>query len=136
MSEQPPSGDSGLGALLRRAFFINTRTQAAGKANRRLYRGILEFLRNLIVVTFLYVLARKSGSWLLWGLWGFGGFALYGSVVSYWDTVAFNANIIERRWLRIVIEFAIFLLFFVVVLGFSVGMYAAVMEMGRVQMGQ
>ena len=74
--------------------------RAASEVNQRLYRGILEFLRNLVVVTFLFVLAQKSGSWLLWALWGLGAVALYGTVAIYLESVFFNASIIKHPWVR------------------------------------
>jgi hypothetical protein len=54
---------------------------------RALYKWILEFLRNCMVVAALFYLAQKSGSWWVIVIAGVGGYALAAYCFTYVDVL-------------------------------------------------
>ncbi|HVA17811.1 MAG TPA: hypothetical protein VMV59_08885 [Candidatus Dormibacteraeota bacterium] len=65
------------------------RSTAANKANRALYRWLLEFLRNIMVVAAIFYLAKRSGEWWLYIVASAGGLALAAYCYTY----------VENMWL-------------------------------------
>lgn len=60
----------------------------ANLANRAIYRWVLEFLRNCMVVAALLFLAQKSGNWWLWII----------TIVSAFVLIAYCYTYVENAW--------------------------------------
>jgi uncharacterized PurR-regulated membrane protein YhhQ (DUF165 family) len=109
-----------------------TRLQAT-KSIRALAKGFLEFVRNLIVVAVLFVLAEKSGKWYLTTLSLLAGLALWSTVYSYIDPVVPVFGQHKTRWLVWLTFILAFLLLFLVVYGLAFAVNFALLEIVRVQ---
>jgi hypothetical protein len=88
----------------------------------------------LIVVSFLFVLAERSGKWYLYALALLGGFALWGTVYSYTEEWRPNLAVFKQRWLAALVALLLAVLVLVpLVMAMSVGFQAALRELVRVQ---
>jgi len=66
-------------------FEFDERRAKIARANRDLYKWVLDFLRNLMVVAALAYLAVKSGSYFVWGIAIVANLALCGYCYTYLD---------------------------------------------------
>jgi hypothetical protein len=100
---------------------------------RAIYKWILEFVRNCMVIASLFYLARRSGDWWVYGVAGIAGFALLGYCYSYIDSLPFELKAtFEGRRQRLAIGlFALALQ--LLSLGITVGLYLAVDRIVTVQ---
>jgi hypothetical protein len=101
---------------------------------RAWYKWQLEFLRNSMVVAALFFLAKKSGSWFMYGIASVGGVALAGYCSTYKDVWKANARAFgktarQRFW-------SVLLIFTVLesmAFGFTVVLYLAINKIVEVQ---
>jgi hypothetical protein len=78
--------------MAKRLWFISIDDNGlrAAKLGEEWAKWVLDILRNLIVVAFLFYAAEKSGKWYMWVLAGVGFFSLYTFVTAYIGQSQFN----------------------------------------------
>jgi hypothetical protein len=77
---------------------ILERPKKASIINRAIYKWVLEFVRNCMVVAALFYLARRSGDWWLYGVAGIAGLALAGYCYSYVESVWLDLKFPYTGW--------------------------------------
>lgn len=101
---------------------------------RAWYKWQLEFLRNSMVVAALFVLARKSDSWFMYGIAAVGGLALCGYCSTYVDVLKakarpFGKTASQQFWSSLLV----FVLLELMTFGFTVVLYLAINKIVEVQ---
>jgi hypothetical protein len=130
--------------ILKAPLTVDEKRAAANLMIRSYAKGFLEFVRNLVVVSFLFVLAEKSGKWYLYALALAAGFALWSTVYGYIDPLVLNQRplnaarlqtaTIRARWALTLIAFLVSLiLLMLLTYGLSVSISFIVLEIVRVQ---
>jgi hypothetical protein len=98
------------------------------------YKWTLEFLRNCMVVAALFVLAKRSDSWFMFGIAAVGGLALGGYCCTYVDVwkaraAPFGKTPKQRFWsLLLIVVF-----FELMTLAITVSLYLAINKIVEVQ---
>ena len=72
---------------------------ADGPKIREWFKGYLDFIRNLVVVSLLFVIAEKSGKWYISLLAWSGLIALEGYYYTYLQPWRPNLPAVSSRWL-------------------------------------
>jgi len=79
--------------------FVRDEKAVAANAGIRVFaKAVLEFVRNLLVVVIITVLAQKSESWIVSGLALITCVALWSTVYSYIDPWGPRVNTYRWRW--------------------------------------
>jgi hypothetical protein len=103
---------------------IDDNGKRAAKLGEEWAKWVLDILRNLIVVAFLFLAAEKSGKWYMWVLAVVGFISLYVFVTSYINQSQFNFRETKGfgdTLLKVILMFVAFIL----VAAFSVGSIVA-----------
>src|SRR4051794_39333303 len=77
-------------AFFKKPFVLNEKAYAANVKLREAAKWFLEFLRNMVVVAFIFLIAEKSGRWYIYALATLAGLALWVSVYSHIDRYGLN----------------------------------------------
>jgi hypothetical protein len=81
-------------------FEFDERRAKIARANRALYKWVLDFVRSLMVVAALAYLAVKSGSYLVWGITIIANLALCGYCYTYFDAWTARREFFSQRGQR------------------------------------
>lgn len=107
---------------------IDENGERAAKLGQEWAKWILDALRNLITVAFLFVVAEKSGKWYMWALAAIGFFALYVFVFSYINQSQFNFGQTSSFGGALLKVFLFFVALAIVIV-FSIGSFVALQLM-------
>lgn len=75
---------------------FDERTAQTSQMNRALYKWILDFIRNVMVVAALAYIAKKSDSYLIWGLALVANFVLCGYLYTYVEPWTVKSEAISK----------------------------------------
>jgi hypothetical protein len=113
---------------------LSDRQKKANVSLRGLYRWVLEFLRNCMVVAAVFYLAEKSGDWWLYGIAGIGSFALAGYCYTYIENWWPNLDVTRKGRLRgLVTIFGSVLVLQLVLAGITVGVMVTLDKIVRLE---
>jgi hypothetical protein len=126
----------GLKDFLQAPFVVNQQAHASALIARVAAKWLLELLRNIIVVAFLFVVARKSGKWYMDVVAAFGFAAIWAYLMSYWDALGMNLVPFQKRWVAIavLVVMTVFLCAFVIFL--MLGLLLGIEEITHAQSRQ
>jgi hypothetical protein len=101
--------------------------------SRAMYKWILEFVRNCMVVAALFYLARRSGDWWVYGIAGVSGFALVAYCSTYVEGVGFDVKIPYVGWRLHATAAVVALVTQLLLVGITIGLYVTLDKIVTVQ---
>jgi hypothetical protein len=119
--------------FIKAPFVRDEQMRARNVKLRQLEKGYLEFLRNFIIVGFLFGLSAKSGKWYMYLLAWSGMVALWGTGYSYLEEWRPNVDGLKQIWLKGIMVVLLGSLFGLVVLAISTGFQTVLNELIRAQ---
>jgi hypothetical protein len=123
----------GIKKFLQAPFVINPKDLERARTTRAAARWVLDLLRNVVVVAFLFVVAEKSGKWYMNLIAWLGFCAIWAYCSSYWEAVAMNLEPFKQRWLSIVIFVALTIPLVALVMAVSLGLQLSIREIAGIQ---
>jgi membrane associated rhomboid family serine protease len=116
--------------------FIEYDEQAAKlqHASRAIYKWVLDFLRNCMVVAALFYVAQKSGNWLVIGVAALAYFALAGYCYTYIEVWSPRYDVFGTTRLRL--HIAVFLgvlVLHLILAGVTIGLYMTINKIVEAQ---
>jgi hypothetical protein len=101
---------------------------------RGIYKWVLEFVRNCMVVAALFYVARRSGDWWIYGIAVVSGFALSAYCFTYVENVWFDYKMPytgRRRNVALIVGACVVQL---ILTGITIGLYVTLDKIVTVQM--
>jgi hypothetical protein len=108
-------------------FVFDEKVAVAARANRALFKWVLDFFRNVMVVVALAFVALKSGNYLVWSFAMLANFALCAYCYTYIEIWTVRGDLLlSKSWARKLVGVLSLLAIQVALAGISAAMFYAV----------